>query len=575
MTPPTTAWRPASPGPAGAAGHDTLCARFQATASTYADEVALTTLDGSTRLTWADYRERVEQVARGLAAVGVAADDTVALLVANRPEFHVFDVATFHLGAVPFSVYGTSSAVQIAELCRNARPRVFVTEPAHLERVRAACATLASPPPIVLLDVDTGSAGGAGSAGVAGPDDHVGPEANPGVMSFAELLAGGDTHLDFTATWQRVRGDDLATLIYTSGTTGPPKGVMITHANLLAAWDAAVGTVPAVARRGRYVSYLPTAHLADRIFSHYPALCTGSQITCVDDVTAAVGAWPQIRPTLLAAVPRIWEKLADAVGAGFFGDRNAGLAARLGLDAAELIVSGAAPIRPDILEFFAAADITICEGYGLSESCAIGTLNHPGTDHVGSVGRALPGVEVTLAADGEVLLRGDVVMAGYRGEPAKTADAIDAAGWLHTGDVGRLEDGHLSIVDRKKDLIISAGGKNMSPRNIEAAIEAASPLIAHAVAIGDRRPYNVALVVLDADVLALTGRSADDPDVARQIDEAITTANAGLSRVEQIKRHRVVDGPWEPGGDLLTPTLKLRRTAITAHYAAVIDDLYA
>jgi long-subunit acyl-CoA synthetase (AMP-forming) len=554
VTAPTPATGLTAPATRPSTAHDSLCARFQATAARHAEELALTDLDGTTRLTWADYRDRVEQVARGLAAIGVAADDTVAMLVANRPEFHVCDVATFHLGAVPFSVYATSSAAQITELCHNARPRVFLTEPAHLERVRAACAEIADPPVVVVLDA-------------AAVDD-------PGVMSFDELIAGGDTRLDFTATWQRVRGDDLATLIYTSGTTGPPKGVMITHRNLLAAWDAAVGTVPAVARRGRYVSYLPTAHLADRIFSHYPALCTGSQVTCVDDLTTAVGAWPRIRPTLLAAVPRIWEKLADAVAAGVFGDPDGGLAARLGLDAAELIVSGAAPIRPDILEFFAAAGITICEGYGLSESCAIGTLNHPGTDHVGSVGRALPGVEVTLAADGEVLLRGDVVMAGYRGEPTRTAEAIDAEGWLHTGDIGRLDDGYLSIVDRKKDLIISAGGKNMSPRNIEAAIEAASPLIAHAVAIGDRRPYNVALVVLDADVLALTGQSADDPDVARQIDEAIASANAVLSRVEQIKRHRVVDGPWDPGGDLLTPTLKLRRAAIAAHYSAVIDDLY-
>jgi len=553
---------PASPTPAATAGADepvaaadSLCARFQATATAHADEIALTTLDGSARLTWADYRARVEQVARGLAAVGVAADDTVALLVANRPEFHVVDVATFHLGAIPFSVYPTSSEGQITELCQNARPRVFVTEPAHLDRVRAACAALDTSPQLVVLDT-----------AVADDAD---------VTTFDELLAGGDAHLDFAATWQRVRRDDLATLIYTSGTTGPPKGVMISHGNLLAAWDAAVATVPTVAGRGRYVSYLPTAHLADRIFSHYPALCTGSQITCVDDLTAAVAAWPQIRPTLLAAVPRIWEKLADAVRAGFFGDVDDGLAARLGLDAAGLIVSGAAPIRRDLLEFFAGAGITICEGYGLSESCAVGTLNHPGGDHLGSVGRAMPGIEVTLADDGEVLLRGDVVMAGYRGEPARTSEAIDADGWLHTGDIGTLDDGYLTIVDRKKDLIISAGGKNMSPRNIEAAIEAASPLIAHAVAIGDRRRYNVALVVLDADVLALAGTTADDPGITAQVEAAIDAANAELSRVEQIKRFRIVDGPFEAGGDLVTPTLKLRRAAIATHYADVIDELYA
>jgi long-chain acyl-CoA synthetase len=383
------------------------------------------------------------------------------------------------------------------------------------------------------------------------------------VTDLAPIEAAASDELDFEASWRAVERDDVATLIYTSGTTGPPKGVELTHANLLAAWESSVAAVPAIGRRGRYVSYLPTAHLADRVFAHYPAFATGSCITCIDDVRAAVLHLPAIRPTLFLAVPRIWEKLKDAIAAGLLE------ADSLGLGAADLVVSGSAPIRPDVLEFFAARGIEICEGYGMTESSAIATLNRPGDVAVGTVGTPLPGVELALADDGEVLLRGAVVMSGYRGEPGKTAEALDADGWLHTGDVGALDpDGRLRIVDRKKELIINAAGKNMSPANIEAAIKSQSPLIAHAVAIGDRRPYNVALLVLDPDV------PTAGTDVQATVADAVARANALLSRVEQIKRFTIVDDDWAAGGDLVTPTMKLRRKPIAERYAETIEEMY-
>jgi long-subunit acyl-CoA synthetase (AMP-forming) len=555
---------PAAPGPASLARESggpgdgspvfcSLCEAFQATAAQHADEVALRTADSAVELTWRDYARRVEEVARGLAALGVGRGDTVAMLVGNRPEFHVLDVAALHLGAAPFSIYATFASGQIVDVCANARPTVLITEPAYLERVRAACQDLEPGPQLVLLDGEA-----------------------PGALTLAQVIGRGAADFAFEAAWRAVAGDDIATLIYTSGTTGPPKGVMITHRNLLAAWDAAVTLVPALTHRGRYVSYLPTAHLADRIFSHYPAMRNGSSITCVAELQAAVLQLPSIRPTMWVAVPRIWEKLKDAIEAGLLGAVDGELVGRLGLDAAELIVSGAAPVRKDVLDFFLSVGVEICEGYGMTESTAIATLNYPGSAHVGTVGRPMPGIELRLAADGEVLLRAPVVMAGYRGDAGQTGEAIDPEGWLHTGDVGAFDaDGYLTIVDRKKELIINAAGKNMSPQNIEAKLKAASPLIGYAVAVGDRRRYNIALIVLDADALAFHQLAADSGDVQERIAVAVARANAELSRVEQVKRFAIVDGPWEPGGELVTPTLKLKRGPIAGWYADQIEEMYA
>jgi len=546
-----------------------LPAVFQETAERFAGEVALRTPDEGSEITWAEYAERVERIARGLTALGVGPGNTVAMMTVNRPEFHLVDAAALHIGATPFAIYATSAPEQIVYLFENAAPRVVVTESAFIDSVRAAAAQVPAVAELVVVD-ETGS-------------------------DLEALERRGEEEaadFDFDATWRSVGRDDIATLIYTSGTTGPPKGVMLSHGNLLAVWDSSLAALPVLGDRGRYMSYLPTAHIADRIFSHYPAMNNGSSITCVPDMRAAVGLLQSVRPTIWLAVPRIWEKLKDAIDAMRAGAPDPSaltdevVKSTLGLDSAELLVSGAAPIRPDVLEFFSAMGVEICEGYGMTESTGVGAVNVPGEVKIGTVGRASGETEITLAEDGEILIRGGIVMAGYRGEPEKTAETVDADGWLHTGDIGSIdEDGYISIVDRKKELIINAAGKNMSPANIEAKIKAASPLISFAVAIGDGRRYNTALIALDADALALRARQrgiedasteamSKDPDLLAEIEAGVEAANAKMSRVEQVKRWSVVPDLWEPGGKLITPTVKLKRKPIAEEYAGLIESMY-
>jgi long-chain acyl-CoA synthetase len=332
----------------------------------------------------------------------------------------------------------------------------------------------------------------------------------------------------------------------------------------------------------------------------------------------------------LGAVPRIWEKLKAALEAGFAAEPDqqrrvalaralalalevvrceqageavpperrrareradaevfAGVRERLGLDRVEYLISGAAPIAAEVLEFFAALGLPICEVWGMSEASLIATINPRDKIRIGTVGTALPGIELSLAADGELLVRGPTIMRGYRGDPRRTAEAIDAEGWLHSGDIAEIDaDGYVTIVDRKKELIINAGGKNMSPSNIENRLKAACPLIGSAVAIGDRRPYNTALIVLDPMAAAAFAAAhglpassssalAEHPAVRAEVLAGVERANASLSRVEQIKRHKVLSEEWQPGGDELTPTMKLRRRPIAEKYAAEIDEMYA
>ena len=546
----------------------TLCEAFQITAAQRPDQVAHRAFEGGVEITWWEYAERVRSIAGGLHELGVGTSDTVAMALTNRPEFNLVDTAAIHLGAVPFSIYNTLTPEQIAHQLDNSQARVIVTEPQYLEKILDARTSVSDQ--IVLVE---------GS--------------HPQAITLSDLESRTADGFDFESSWRAVRPEDVATLIYTSGTTGPPKGAELTHASLMFE-NRAVATVLPMTPGGRAISYLPSAHLADRFLSHYyPSICFGATITSVADPKQIGASLAEVRPTAFGAVPRIWEKLKAGLEAAGVGDpavlsdkAKAAVGEKIGLGQAEWLVSGAAPIPAEVLQFFLDLGLPICEVWGMSELSCIATTNPPDDIRVGTVGKPLPGVDLRLLEDGELLVKCPLVMKGYRSDPDRTAEAVDADGWLHTGDVAQIDpDGYVRIVDRKKELIINAAGKNMSPANIEQRLKASSTLIGQAICVGDRRPYNVALLVLDPDTSAqwASERGLDaSPASLRESDEfralialAVEDANGGLSRVEQIKRFEILDTDWEPGGDELTPTSKLKRKSIHSKYADTIERLYA
>ncbi|HEX7290723.1 MAG TPA: long-chain fatty acid--CoA ligase [Conexibacter sp.] len=583
----------------------TLGEALRRTAAAHPHIVAVRTLDDGVSLTWADVRERVDALARGLAGLGVGGGDAVALMMGNRPEFHLCDLATVTLGATPFSIYQTSTPAQIRYVVEDAGARVAIVEQAHLPAMLAVREQLPQLEHVVVVD------GGA----VAG------------TTALSEVERA-NRDFDVDAALASVQPDDVMTLIYTSGTTGPPKGVELTHRAVLSAVGSILDMID-LRPGSKVISWLPAAHIAERNAHHVVPVVYACTITICPDPRRIVEVLPQVHPTWFFAVPRVWEKLKagleamlaaqpDEARARVQGALDAavqavrlrqrgepvpdelaavveqadremfsGLRAMLGLDQLVAVNVGAAPTPPAVIEFFHAIGIELAELWGLSESCAAGTCNRPGEVRIGTVGPASPGVELRLAADGELLIRGAFLMRGYRNRPQQTADAIDADGWLHTGDVATIDaDGYVTIVDRKKELIINAAGKNMSPANIEATLKAASPLIGQACCIGDRRPYNVALIVLDADFAPAWAQRegieaadlpalARDPRVRAAVQAGVDAANAKLARVEQIKRFALVEGDWLPGGDELTPTMKLKRKPIGEKYAEAIEALYA
>ena len=578
-----------------------LCELFQRVAEVHRDRPALRTPGGAVEITWGEYAERVRAIAAGLAALGVGRGDTVGFMLTNRPEFNLCDTAVVHLGATPFSVYNTSAPEQISYILGNASANVVVCETAFLDRLQGAAGSVEH---FVCVDGDPTPVG---------------------TVSLKQLECLGSPDFDFAAAWRAVEPDDVLTLIYTSGTTGPPKGVELTHSALLAMLQALQEVID-LRPDDRILSYLPSAHIADRLFSHYQSIASGLCVTSLDDATQLLAALHDTRPTVWLAVPRVWEKFkaavesrlddagraaievglrkvraeqAAATGEGSGPDEQlsaeyaeaetsvfSGLRRQLGLDEVRCSVTGAAPSALSVLEFFAALGLPIAEVWGMSE-IGVATGNLPGQERFGTVGVALPGYELRVADDGELLARGPAMMKGYRRDPERTAEAIDPDGWMHTGDVVTIDaDGFVSIVDRKKELIINSAGKNMSPANIEAKLKSTDLLIGQAVAIGDRRPYNVALIVLDPDACAAyaaaqglpSAAPADlcrDPGVRAKVEAAVGRANEQLSRIEQIKRYEILPVDWEPAGDELTPTSKLKRKPIAAKYAAVIDALYA
>ena len=583
----------------------TFCHVFQATAAAHRDAVALRTLGGAVSITWGEYADRVRSIAAGLARLGVGSGDTVALMLTNRPEFHLVDTAVLHLGATPFSVYNTNPVETIRYLFENAENRVVVCEEAFVPLLLEAQAGGSKVEHIVCVD--------------GAPD---------GTVSLADVEAAPAPDFDFEATWRAVQPDDLVTIVYTSGTTGMPKGVELTHASMLVSARATIAADLGPRVSERALSYLPDAHVANRLLAHYAAMVQAAEVTDIANPREVVAGLLEVRPNVFFGVPQTWYKLRtgielalaaetdetkrDAVARAFEvglrkvraeqagekpdsellaqhaeADRQvfAPLRASLGLDQVRVAASGAAPVTPEAHEFMMMLGIGVREVYGMTESSAIATT-HPVDDiRVGTVGTPYPELEVSLADDGELLIRGPVVMRGYRKEPEKTAEAIDSDGWLHTGDIATIVDGQVSIVDRKKDLIINASGKNMSPAHIENTVRDACPLAGVVIAIADHKPFVSVLMVLDPDAAAVFAAQHDLPSditalashpVLREtMQQGIDAANSKLSRVEQVRAFTVVPEYWQPGSDVLTPTMKVRRKPVNDRYAPQIDAMYS
>jgi long-chain acyl-CoA synthetase len=596
----------------------TLCDALAGTAAQYGSLPAFSDRDDAgpwQTLTWAETRQQVLELAAGFAELGLAPGEKVALMLPNRLEHVLADLAVLHAGGVPVTFYATLAPEQIAFMAANCDATVAVLDGAgEVTRWQQVLEQLPSLRTIIVRDAAACPAGERyltwSAFGELGAQRLV---SDPGVV--ASRMAA-------------LRPDDPVTLLYTSGTTGNPKGVIITHANALyeVATAEAGGNAP---MHVRWVSYLPLAHIAERMFTLYLQVChAGHVFFCHDATSQLVATLGDVRPTAFFGVPRVYEKImagiqallaaeqdearraavsqAMATGLEYVRSREYGcttsaeLTARfaaadetvlrpirslLGLGDTELFVAGAAPLPPEVGTFFAGLGIQILDVYGMSETTGAFTTNTTGAFRLGTVGQPVAGAEVRIAPDGEILTRSPLNTPGYLSLPEQTADLIDADGWLHTGDIGSIDaDGFVSVVDRKKELIITAGGENVSPAAVENLL-VAHPLIGQALAYGDRRPYLVALLTLDGGVApawakarGLEGSLAElaaSPEVLAEVGRAVSAANDKLARVQQIKYWELLPVEWTAESEELTPTLKLKRRVVHAKYADVIDGLYA
>ena len=533
--------------------------------------------DGWHPVSWDDAATRVDALAHGLLARGVRHGDRVAVVSRTRLEWILLDWAIMSMGAVVVGLYPTSSAKECEYVLQHSEAVLaFVEDEEQARKIVSVRGSLPALREIMQFD------------------------------RLAKLEAEG--RLAKHLQPEPVAEDDLATLIYTSGTTGPPKGCMLTHRNLV---TAAIRVVEGMNQPGDVVLlFLPMAHSYARL-AHQTASHRGATVALVADVARVPEALAAVRPTVLPSVPRVYEKVhANTLGEI---ERAGGLHKRIGLWALgvgarasraqregrkvgrllalqqryadrlvfakvrgrlggrlRIGVSGAAPLSPDVMEFFHALGVPVVEGYGLTETASSATVNEPGDFRIGTVGRPVDGAEVRLAEDGEILIRSDSVFAGYYKEPEATAAALTEDGWLRTGDVGEIDDeGFLKITDRKKDLIITAGGKNIAPQNLENALKT-SRFVSQAIVVGDRRPYVTALVTLDEAEVASSGR-----DSQALVQELVDDVNRDRTRVEQIKRFVILPRDFSQEEGEVTPTLKLRRKVIHEHFADEIEQLYA
>ena len=558
-------------------------------------------LDG-TAWTWQDYADKAARFAGGLRRLGVQRGDRVVIMLRNRLEFHVADLGALLLGATPISIYNSSSPDQISYLVSHCDAVVGITEEGEFAD-RMLAADTPSLRAVVVVTNDPTS------------------EPPASTLSFDAVAAG--EAVDVRAAADATDPLQLLTVIYTSGTTGPPKGVMLDHTNVLAAYKGLVHFMPdSDPDAQRVVSYLPMAHIAERNVGYYNHLLWGGEVVPCPDIAQLSAYLVAVRPTLLFGPPRIWEKLTAGIQAAVaarpaedrerFEDalvigrevqtlRARGeqlppelaeqwefiedvafrpLRAMVGLDQCAIAFSGAAPIPAEVIDFLRDIGVEMSEIYGMSENTG-GMTWDPYLVKAGRVGRAYPETEVITGPDGEVLCRGAIVFKGYLNDPERTREALDEDGWLHTGDIGEFdEDGYLKIVDRKKELLITAGGKNVSPANIEAALKTI-PLVGQAMAIGDAKPYLVAVLTLDPDATAVRfpGRDladiAGDPEVLAELATAVAETNRRFSNVEHIRRFVVAPEEWLPDSDTLTPTMKLKRRGVLGRYAEQVEAMYA
>lgn len=570
----------------------------------YSDKLHLAEGESWRTLTWQETREQSLDLAAALIELGVETGDTIAIMASNRIEHYLADIAAVHAAATPMSIYNTLSPDQVAYVAGHARPAVvFLETEDHRARWARALDEIDSVKKVVMLDDDWADLLAAGAAYRAANPDAVAARA-------AELTP-----------------DSPATILYTSGTTGNPKGVVLTHHNVL---YEAISTQEKAGLMDpqRSVSYLPLAHIAERVLGLYGPQLTGSHMYAIGDPAQLLGALGEVHPTAFFGVPRVWEKIKTGISAKLAADPDpdsrklvedsmaAGLAwveaqevggtmtpeieeayrqadeailgflkLLLGLDQVTWAGSAAAPMPIDVAKFMAGLGLKVYDVYGMTETCGAVTANGPSAFKLGTVGQANPGMEVKLGEDGEILVRGPVNTPGYHLQEDATRALIDDDGWVHTGDIGTLdEDGFFSVVDRKKELIITSAGKNIAPSNIENYLKE-SPLIGHAMAIGDSRPYVVAILTLDGEIAPLVAQQAgieftDLADLARKpeilalVQQAVDTANTRLSRPEQVKSFELLPVEWTAESDELTPTLKLKRRVVNSKYADVVDRLY-
>jgi long-chain acyl-CoA synthetase len=556
----------------------------------------------------AEYRRAVEDLSLGLRALGVEAGDRVAILSENRPEWAFVDLATLAAGAVDVPIYPSSTPAQVLYILKDSGAKaVFVSSAAQAAKVAEIRAQL----PALLHVIRMG-------------------DGAPGEPTLAEVREKGRPALvaDPGAVRQRSASlgpDDLATIIYTSGTTGEPKGVMLSHGNIVSNVAAAAAVFPVFGPDDLALSFLPLCHIFERMAGHYLMLARGVTVAYAESVEAVPANMAEVRPTVMFSVPRLYEKMHARIQERVAGEaplrqRIFRWGLRVGLESfrhrvaktpppaslrlrravaerlvfakikkrtggrLRVFVSGGAPLSRELAEFFGAVGLLILEGYGLTETSPVITVNRPGDFRPGTVGPPVEGVEVRIAPDGEILTRGPHVMKGYYKKPGATAEAIDEGGWFHTGDVGFLEDGFLTITDRKKDIIVTSGGKNIAPQPIEGALKL-SPLIADAVMIGNKRNFASALVVPKFDALekwaaarGISFRDREDlvrrPEIVAHYEQAVREATGGLSRFEQIKKIALLPREFSLEGGELTPTLKVKRRVVEQKYKDMIDRLY-